>query len=94
MSSQPYACDLQACTHTVTSMSEQVIRLVYPPDLLKSPIINRLIERYQVTVNILRAHINAQEGWMVVQLIGQDAVIEEAAAWLRGQGIEVQVMSA
>lgn len=75
-------------------MSEQVIRLVYPPNLLNVPIISQLIQRYQLTVNILRAYVTADEGWMVVQLVGKDAVIEAATNWLKTQGLEVQVVSA
>jgi ABC-type methionine transport system ATPase subunit len=71
-------------------MSDQVVRLVYPPALLSVPVINQLIRRYDLTVNILRAQIGGEERWIEVQLAGNPAVIEEAINWLKGIGIEVQ----
>ena len=71
-------------------MSDQVVRLVYPPELLSLPIINQLIRRYDLTVNILRAQIGGDDRWIEVQLAGNPAVIEEAIKWLENMGIEVQ----
>ncbi len=71
-------------------MSDQVVRLVYPPALLSVPVINQLIRRFDITVNILRAQIGGEERWIEVQLAGNAAVIEEAINWLKGIGIEVQ----
>ena len=71
-------------------MPEQVVRLIYPPRLLDVPIINQLIRRYELTVNILRAQVGPDEGWVDVQLSGNAAAIEGAMAWLSTQGIEVQ----
>jgi ABC-type methionine transport system ATPase subunit len=71
-------------------MPNQVIRLIFPPHLLDEPVINQLIRRYNLTVNILRANITAQEGWMDIQLTGSSAVIESATSWLEGRGVEVQ----
>jgi ABC-type methionine transport system ATPase subunit len=70
-------------------MTEQILKLVYPPALLSVPIINQLIRRYDLTVNILRAQIGGGDRWMEVQLSGDPLVIEDAVAWLHQQGIEV-----
>lgn len=71
-------------------MIDQVVRLIYPVSLLSVPIINQLIRRFDLTVNILRAQIGGEERWMEVQLAGNAAVIQDALAWLSAQGIEVQ----
>jgi ABC-type methionine transport system ATPase subunit len=75
-------------------MSEQVIRLNYPASLLHVPIINQLIRRYDLTVNLLRAQIGDDTGWLVVQLSGNPLIIEDAITWLKSQGIEVQTQTA
>ena len=75
-------------------MQEQVIRLIYPPRLLDVPIINKLIRRYELTVNILRAQVGPEEGWVDIQLSGSAAAIEDAMTWLSAQGIEVQRIAA
>lgn len=71
-------------------MTEHVYRLIYPVSLLSVPVINQLIRRYDITVNILRAQIGGEERWMEVQLTGNPVIIEEAIAWLRSLGVEVQ----
>ncbi|MBN1667789.1 MAG: hypothetical protein JW862_11900 [Anaerolineales bacterium] len=74
-------------------MAEQVIRLVYPPNLLDVPIINQLIRRYDLTINILRAQVDPQGGWVDVQLSGNPAAIEDAISWLSGRGVQVEPLA-
>ena len=71
-------------------MSEHVLRLIYPISLLSVPIINQLIRRYDLTVNILRAQIGGEDRWMEVQLSGNPVEIDEAIEWLKSLGIDVQ----
>jgi D-methionine transport system ATP-binding protein len=71
-------------------MSDRIIRLIYPASLLHVPIINQLIRQYDLTVNILRAQISENQGWLEVQLAGAPLVIDDAIAWLKSQGIEIQ----
>jgi ABC-type methionine transport system ATPase subunit len=71
-------------------MSDQIVRLVYPPTLLSVPIINQLIRHFDLTVNILQAQIGGENRWIEVQLAGNPVVIENAIGWLEEQGIEVQ----
>lgn len=71
-------------------MQNQAICLIYPPHLLDVPIINQLIRRYELTVNILRAQVGPNEGWVDIQLTGPSAAIEDAMSWLSAKGVEVQ----
>ncbi|MBC8331946.1 MAG: hypothetical protein H8E28_08190 [Anaerolineae bacterium] len=71
-------------------MDAQIIRLVYPPHLLDVPIINQLIRRFDLTVNILQAQVTSQEGWVEMQLTGKAHTIETAITWLIESGIETQ----
>lgn len=71
-------------------MTNQVVRLIYPEHLLSVPIINQLIRRYDLTVNILRAKIGGEDRWLEVQLAGNPTIIDEAISWLENQGITVQ----
>lgn len=72
-------------------MSNRVVRLVYPANLLHVPIINQLIRRFDLTLNILRAQIEAGQGWLEVNIAGDADVIEDAVAWLKSQGVEVVI---
>lgn len=67
-----------------------LVRLIYPPNLLRVPVINQLIKEFDITVNILRAQIDSQNGWIEIQLNGNIDVIEEAIQWLMQQGIKVE----
>lgn len=73
-------------------MTDQIVHLTYPSTLLKVPIINQLIRRYDITVNILKAQIDTDQSWIEVQLAGNPVVIEEAIKWLKTKGIEVQII--
>ena len=76
-------------------MDEQVLHIIFPPSLLKKPIINDLIRKYQnLEVNILRADISVDSAWLEIQLFGTSAVIEDAINWMRVLGIEVRVSGA
>ena len=70
-------------------MVSQSIRLVFPPSLQDEPIINRLMRRYSFTVNILRANVTAEQGWIDIRISGKAPEIEEAISWLQDQGVEV-----
>lgn len=76
-------------------MTEQVLRLIYPPSVVNVPIVNQLVRNFsELTINILRAEVNPEEGWLEVQLVGNAGNIEAATDWLRQQGVEVQVLGA
>ena len=76
-------------------MTEQVLRLIYPPEIINTPVVNRLIRNYtDLTVNILRADVKSNAAWLEVQLVGSAGLIESATDWLREQGVEVQVLGA
>lgn len=64
-------------------------RLIYPPSLLREPIISQLIQRYELTANILQAHISLDEGWLEIELIGEPHTLKSALLWLEEAGIEV-----
>ena len=71
-------------------MTDQVVRLIYPEAMLSVPVINQLIRKYELTVNILRAQIGGEDRWLEILLAGNPVIIDEAIEWLRQQGIQVQ----
>ncbi len=74
-------------------MPSQSVRLIFPPRLHDEPIINRLLRKYSFTVNIIRANVTADKGWMDVQISGKAAEIEDSLLWLREQGVEVVLLT-
>ncbi len=75
-------------------MTTVFVRLVYPPDLLDVPVVNQLIRRFDITLNIDRAEIGTDSGWIEAHLSGTQADIDAAVAWLRERGIQVEPLEA
>jgi ABC-type methionine transport system ATPase subunit len=70
-------------------MPTRTLRLNYPPSLLRQPILNHLILRYKISVNIRQAQITLEEGWLEIEATGEMQEIEHAISWLEEEGIEV-----
>ena len=70
-------------------MPTRILRLNYPPSLLRQPILNRLIRRFDINVNIVQAHITLEEGWLEIETTGDDEEIDRAFKWLEDEGIEI-----
>ncbi|HID85148.1 MAG TPA: hypothetical protein EYP54_08640, partial [Anaerolineales bacterium] len=52
-------------------------RLTYPSDLLDVPVVSQLIRRFNITLNIHRAEIGLESGWLEAHLGGD--------CWLRNR---------
>jgi ABC-type methionine transport system ATPase subunit len=65
------------------------VRLTFPEDLIKQPIIGQLVKRFDVLPNIRRANVEEHMGWIVCELDGAPAAVEDAIGWLTDQGVLV-----
>lgn len=70
-------------------MATRTLRLNYPASLLREPILQELIRNFEVTVNIRRAQISLEEGWLEIEAGGSEAELARSIVWLRQQGIDV-----
>ena len=70
-------------------MPNRTLRLNYPAALLRQPILQQLIRSFSVSVNIVRAQISLEEGWLEIDVEGDEGEIGRAQVWLESQGIEV-----
>ncbi len=71
-------------------MEDRKVRLLYPPTLVNVPVIHQLIKQFDITINILRAEITPDMGWVEIQITGDLPVVSSAVEWLNSQGIEVK----
>lgn len=69
------------------------VRLIYPDDLVKMPVIARLAKDYDVFANIRRASVEEGTGWIVCELEGQREDIRRSLIWLREIGVQVEMLS-
>lgn len=69
---------------------EKKFRIHYPLAQIGAPVLTHLVTDYDLSPNVLRADVNARDGgWLVLGLTGDDARLQSALDWLRGQGLEV-----
>lgn len=65
------------------------VRLTFPEDLIKQPIIGQMVKRFDVLPNIRRANVEDHMGWIVCELDGASGAVEQAIQWLTEQGVQV-----
>ena len=73
-------------------MKTQRLELTFPEKLIKKPIIYDLIKDYDVIPNIRRANVDENFGWMVLELSGDDDLLEAALAHLQEIGVEIEFL--
>jgi len=70
--------------------TEKKFRIHYPIEQIGAPVLTHLVTDFDLSPNVLRADVNARDGgWLVLGLTGDDARLQSALDWLRGQGLEV-----
>jgi L-aspartate semialdehyde sulfurtransferase ferredoxin len=65
------------------------VRLTFPAELVRQPIVAQLVRRFDVLPNIRRAEVREDTGWMVCELDGDPGALHEALDWLRQLGVAV-----
>ena len=65
------------------------VRLTFRDELIKEPLVGRMMRRYDVLPNIRRADIDDDLGWMICEITGERPVLEQALAWIAAEGVQV-----
>ena len=68
------------------------VKLTFPEALVRVPILARMVRRFDVEPNIRRANVEDHQGWIVCELDGEPAAVEEALDWLRTEGVQVDLL--
>ncbi|MHB1389878.1 MAG: NIL domain-containing protein [Thermoleophilia bacterium] len=71
-------------------MITQRLELTFPEQLIQKPVIYQLVKDFNVVPNIRRANVDENFGWMVLELSGDNSSLENAIAFLKELGIEVE----
>lgn len=72
-------------------MYTRIYFLRYPKETSGQPIIYRLVQRYEVEFNILKADIRPQrDGIMVLEMKGQKENVKEALQYLKSLGVKAE----
>ena len=70
-------------------MTNVRVKLTFPENLIKQPIIGRLAREFDVLPNIRRANVEESVGWMICELGGEDEAVARAITWLEELGVQV-----
>jgi len=73
----------------VLAMDRLRVRLTFPPNLIQQPILYRLVKDFDIVINIRRADVKADYGWVVLELDASEATLQRGVAWLKAQGVQV-----
>lgn len=70
-------------------MSNLKVRITFPEDKIREPIIYNIGKNYQVVTNIRRADVTEKTGWVDLELVGEVDEIERAIAGMKAAGVKV-----
>lgn len=68
------------------------VKLTFPEALVRQPLLARVVRRFEVEPNIRRANVEDDEGWILCEIEGRATAVDEALAWLRDQGVHVDLL--
>ena len=66
------------------------VRLTFPEHLITEPVVGRMMREFDVLPNIRRANIEDTFGWMVCEITGERATVEQALRWIAAEGVGVE----
>lgn len=74
-------------------MPKRVLKLVFHAELIRQPVIYNLGRQFRVVTNILRANVEMADGWVVLELEGDEQEIDRAVSWLAASGVSIEPAS-
>lgn len=66
------------------------VKLTFPQDLIKEPVIFTMAKKFDIMPNIRRARVTETVGEMVLELEGAEEDLEKGISSLKDQGIVVE----
>ncbi|MGH7193650.1 MAG: NIL domain-containing protein [Candidatus Saccharimonadales bacterium] len=69
---------------------KQALSLIFPPNLIKEPVISRLAKKFDVEFNLRRAKVTEKVGEIVLEFEADSDALAKAVDWLKGQGVKVE----
>lgn len=70
-------------------MTRKTIHFEFSQDEVKEPLLYQLARKFDVVTNIRAASVTDDGGFVVLEVEGDDAVLQEAMDYLSSQGIKV-----
>jgi L-aspartate semialdehyde sulfurtransferase ferredoxin len=68
------------------------VRLTFPEEVVREPVLATLVRDHQVEPNIRRADVSEHAGWILCELRGEADRVDQALDWLRTIGVQVDLL--
>jgi ABC-type methionine transport system ATPase subunit len=73
-------------------MATKRIKLTFPQELIKEPVIFTMAKKFDVIPNIRRAKVTENVGEVVLELEGAEKKLEEGIKYLKERGVKVEAV--
>ena len=70
-------------------MARLRVRLTFPANLIQEPILYRLVKDFDIVINIRRADVKADYGWVVLEMEADEGTLQRGVEWLKQRGVQV-----
>ena len=71
-------------------MARRRLKLIFGPSLVKEPVIYQLGKQFAIVTNIRRADVTRDEGWVLLEIIGEPDELERGVGYLESRGVKVE----
>jgi ABC-type methionine transport system ATPase subunit len=71
-------------------MAIKRVKLTFPQELIKEPLIFKMAQTFGVMPNIRRARLSESVGEVVLELEGTDKNLKDGIEYLKEQGVKVE----
>ena len=70
-------------------MTRTRVRLTFPPNLIQEPILYRLVKDFDIVINIRRADVKEDYGWVALEMEAGEDTLARGVKWLKDKGVQV-----
>jgi L-aspartate semialdehyde sulfurtransferase ferredoxin len=73
-------------------MATKRVKLTFPQELIKEPVIFTMAKKFDVMPNIRRAKVTESVGEVVLELEGDEKKLNDGIAYLKERGVKVEAV--
>lgn len=73
-------------------MTRARLYVTFPEELVDRPMIYEIVKGFDVVPSIRRANVEKHEGWVILEITGEQDQVDGAIAYLRDLGCSVNTM--
>ena len=83
---------LKIYTKRYIAVEKVRLKLIYPENKIKEPILSKVCKQFDVEINIRKANVQENIGWLELEMLGNDEEIKKAMDLLKSNGVDVSFL--